>query len=800
MSFKDCIQTAVETGRLGAAKAAEAADAYDTAFAANKADGLSDDAAGDLASTQALEEVTSLKAAKRWQRVNEMRKAHTLYEQFVDTANPRQALMEVPRRMEFAYNRIRAQAMAGLDTFILQYMPKLGGLQVPTYNLDNIVRAVFGDVRNAEAKAMADSIMEVRKFLGNRANMEGASIDSKSSSNLPQTHDRIKVRKVDEDEWVSDHMNALDWNTMRYDGKPIPSHLREEVLRRTYQGIITDGDIRLRAGQADNMGLASRMSRDRFLWYKDADSWLSMQDKYGMGNVHQQILGMIDSYSRDISIMEHLGPNPNTMQSYVERLAKQRAAQLEVADKRKGKSWVADTREGIQSFQEQLQLHSLAIMNGEENIWAQTANTARTVSSSSLLGGVYLASLGDIAVAKWARQFHGMPESGVIRNYLDHFINNKASAQQAIRSGIVFESGISLASARQRFFGPLDGAHWAQRFSDIVYRSGLATLHTQSMKNMSGLELLGLFADNAGKKLDDLEFADSLRNFGITEKDWDIFRATPLHNDRGATFLRPLDLWAIAKTDVEKRAADKFGDFMQMFINDAVPTPDLRTRAAIGGTTPATSLYGQMTRTASQLTSFPATIFFNHLQRIVNMPNPKDKLEQGARFFIYLTLGGAFVTQMKALAQGRDPHDMTTLDFWGRSVVNGGSFGILGDFIFNNINVSNSRFRPESPMAQQWKAIQGLTIDNLVDYANGEELKIGADTVKAANALMPRLWWFRAVWDRAVSDEMLKVSDPKAYQKLIETQRGNEEETGQGMWWGTGQDARAPNLESAVGG
>src|SRR3546814_6498785 len=105
------------------------------------------------------------------------------------------------------------------------------------------------------------------------------------------------------------------------------------------------------------------------------------------------------------------------------------------------------------------------------------------------------------------------------------FIENKASAQQAIRAGIIFESGISLASSRQRFFGPLDGAHWAKRLSDIVYRSGLATLHTQSMKNMAGLELLGSFADNAGKKFDDLDFVNSLRNFGITEKDWDLFRA-----------------------------------------------------------------------------------------------------------------------------------------------------------------------------------------------------------------------------------------------------------------------------------
>ena len=183
--------------------------------------------------------------------------------------------------------------MAGLDAFILQYMPKLGGLQIPTANLDNIVRAVYGDVRNAEADAQAKSILKVMQFLRNRANMEGASINANMKARLPQTHDRIKVRKVSEQEWINDHLNSLDWDEMRYDNKPIPPQLREEVLRRTYQGIITDGKIRLQPGQAENLNLASRLSRDRFLWYKGADEWLAMQEKYGMGNVHQQVLGMI---------------------------------------------------------------------------------------------------------------------------------------------------------------------------------------------------------------------------------------------------------------------------------------------------------------------------------------------------------------------------------------------------------------------------------------------------------------------------------------------------------------------------
>lgn len=165
MSFKDCIQSAVDAGRLGAKKAEEAFAAYDEAFASGKADGLSDDAAGDLAAGRSLDAITELKSARRWQRVNELRKAHTLYQEFHMSKDPAKALIKLPERMEYAYNRIRGQAMASLDAFILKYMPKLGGLHIPLDNLDNVVRAAFGDVRNPEAGAIAKTVEEVRKFL-----------------------------------------------------------------------------------------------------------------------------------------------------------------------------------------------------------------------------------------------------------------------------------------------------------------------------------------------------------------------------------------------------------------------------------------------------------------------------------------------------------------------------------------------------------------------------------------------------------------------------------------------------------
>lgn len=797
-SFSDCIKTAIESGRLGAKKGAEAEAHYERVKADGLAEGMTDEAADLYAAGKVLERVTTLTSTKRWQRINEMRKAHAHFEDFNASKAPAKTLLDLGERLNIIYDRVRGQAMTNLDRLILKYKPKFGGLVNSVDNMDNVVRAAFGDIRNEEAGTIAKALMDTFEWLRLRANMEGSAIPQNKNRVLPQTHDRLKVRSVAQEEWVTDHLERLDWEIMRYHGDEIPVGQRREILGLVYDGIVTNGKNRLKPGQANNTPLAGRLARDRFLYYKDGDAWLQMQEKYGSGNVYQQAVGMIDAMSKDIANMELLGPNPNTMKFFVEHLADKRAAELELAGKKKGKSEGKKVEEAKSTWEKEYNIFNHFVVNGEENIMAQTIATIRTTTLAAKLGGVFLASLGDIGITKFTRGFYGLPASGVARAYFKNFVRNKQSAQQAIRAGIVFESGLSLAHSFQRYFGPLDGPHWARKFSDIVFRTGLATLHTQTVSNAAGLELLGFFADHASKAFDDVPFAAAMRASGITPEEWDMFRATPVHNDRGATFLRPVDMWDQATTEAGKRAADKFQDFMQRFVHMASPRPNLRVRAFMGENIEATSVMGQLVRSTMMLASFPSTIFFNHMGKIAALSG-RDKLKFGIKFFAYLTAGGAFVTQAKAISQGKDPHDMTTPEFWGRAVANGGSLGILGDLIFNNINISNSTYDMNGPLKDNWLAFQKLTFDNIFDAWNGDKLNVDKDVLDFVEKFTPKLWQFRLIFDRALGDELLQESDPAAYRRLIARQRKQERDTGQGMWWGPGQEPRAPNFENAVG-
>jgi len=808
MSFKTCIQTAVDAGKISAKKAQEGFDAFDEAVENAKAQGLEPDKAEFFAAQKATEEITQLKGAKRWQRINEMRKTHEIYTRLSKSMNPVEDLPQIMKEVEIAHLRVTGQALANLDSIIMKYKPKAGGFIHPVDNMDEVVLAAHGDVRNVEAGQMAEAIQQTDEWLRQRGNMEGASVRENVKRKLPQTQDRIKVKaakvtkaangSVIPTEWLNDHLEHLDFDLVEYAGKTISEADRNEVLTKIYNRILTNGESDLKPGQNTGMNMANRMARERFFYYKDGQSWLYMQKKYGAGNIIQQAYGHIDATARNIALMEKFGPNPNTMKEFAKRTAANRAAELQVQNP--ASSWTTDMAAANDLFEEMWKIYNFQVLNGEESLAVQTISALRTYTTGTKLGGVFLSALpGDIATSKWAAQFHKLPQTGHIREYFKEFIGGKRTAQQAIRDGVIYQSGVNLMLSHARYFGIMDGPHWVRRFSDIVYRTGLATHHTATARHMNAQHLQGAWADDIGKKFDELSYSTSLTRAGITEKDWDIFRQTPLTNRDGATFLRPMDLYSSKKTS-DKRVADKFLDFMQMYIRDAVPEPDIRVQATMGTGVTARSVRGQIVRSATQLASFPATLMLNHWKKIWTAPTPKDKMWLATTFFIEMTVAGAFITQAKAIAQGQNPHNMDPTEnpeFWGRAMLNGGSMGLLGDFIFNNVSVANSQyFNGDTPMGQWASSMKKLTLDNVVDAVKGKkDLNMDKDAVVALNASIPKLWFMRLLLDRSIMDELLKDADPAAWRSKERFAKQHEE----GRWWKPGQDPNLPDFSHVLG-
>lgn len=795
MSFRDCIQSALDSGRLSAGKAAEAFAAYDEAFERIKVD-EPEDIADTLAAKEVLETITTLKAAKRHERLNIMQRSHELHTRLMNSKDPARELQEIVTDLELSQQTVRSFAMANLDRLMDKYGPKLAGLRV-NRDLDDVVRAAYGDAPSPEAKAHADSIIETWDMLRQWANMYGVNIPENANARLPQTQEAAKVRAVSEREFIDDHLQHADWDVMKFGGKLIPVEKREEILKHTYEGIISDGFDRPETAQLNAPGLATRLNRDRFIYYKDADSYIAMQEKYGAGTLYEQTINTVESLAKDIALLKVFGPAADSMREFTKRTALKRAADLNLARPADKRTLVDKMKRQVELFDDEIKIHSWHVVSADGNAAVQSFSAGRSIIVNALLGGSFIPNLlGDIANASVMRHVIKMPEVSVFRSYTKEFLSSSRTKREAAQLGVIMQSMISLAQGRARYFGALDGPMSVRRFTDISYRLGLANHHNQMIRNAQGKQLLGLWANHAGDEFDDLPFAPFLIERGITKSDWDKFRATPLTDIRGAKFLVPRQMFLTG----DKEVAQKFSNALQLFIRTQVPDTSLRSRRAMGEFIDPNSAAGQSVRTINTLYAFPVTIWYDQLRRIAEAPGIRDKLVFGARYTTAMTLAGFAIMQMRAITQGKELHDATDVDTWGNAMIAGGGFGIVGDLILNNLNMSNSARPYSNPTAEFLNKVRELTAGNAWDYAFAEEPPttndVTADAAKVVDAAIPDLWYLRLLFDRAIKDDFMRTVDPAGWERKQRYLKEHEE----GMWWASGEEPEAPNLATAIGG
>lgn len=807
MSFRDCIQSAVDTGRLSAKKAAEAFAEYDKEFTRATSAGEPDGVADGLAANKSLEQITTLKAAKRWDRINAMQRAHEIHTRF-QGADPVKELGKIPLEMELSQEAVRSIAMAALDSFMQRFGPKVAGIKKLGDDVRGVVRAAYDEGGSAADKLHAQAVISVREMLRKWANMYGASIPENANAKIPQTHDTVKVRAHEEDVWVRDHIENLDWDVMRFRGELIPVDKRDEILRHTYQGIINEGFDRGDPAQLHQLSLGSRLNRDRFLYYKNADAYMAMQDKYGAGNFYEQTIGMVETMAKDISILKTFGPSPDAMREFTKRVGGLRASELNTAARAGRKNIVDKYQRAERLFDREYQIHSWHNPTADGNLPAQTFATIRTTAVTALLGKSFFSNFfSDLVNASVMKRVIGMPQVSVFRAYPKEFFTTRRTKAELAQLGVIQENMISLVQARVRYFGTLDGPVGARRISDTTYRLGMVSYHTQVMRNAQGKQLLGLWANNIDTRFDDLPFAPFLIESHITDKDWDAFRAMALTDVRGAKFLVPRTMFT-AGDDAQKKIAEKFAAAMQLYMRIQVPDTSLRSRAALGEATDPNSVIGQSVRTTTSLMSFPVAIWFEQIARIAALPNIRDKIRFGAAYFTAMTMAGMAIVQSKdILTSGFNPNSYDDPEFLFRSMQAGGGLGVVGDLIFNSINTNNSARFNSNPTFDWLAKARALTIDNMAagvrNYGSSRnwwdaeptEINVGADAYALIDASVPDLWQTQLLFNRAIKDDLMRTIDPAGWQRRQRYMQERE----QGMWWAPGEEPQAPNLETALG-
>jgi hypothetical protein len=694
---------------------------------------------------------------------------------------------------------IRGQMHGMMSQALEAYRSTALGLRRDTLGLTRFVRELYGEgTGDGVAAAAAKGWTRATEFGVTEFNAAGGNLARKEAWRLPQSWDRDLVKAAGRDKFL-DYMEKAtadgrlriwDWEA----DAPVDALRRAEILSNAYEGI-TDPLSRIEPGQSGAGKLAnSRTDRRAFDW-TSADAWLDFNRNFGVGDagIFDAITGHIDSISKDIAMLQRLGPNPT------------RTAKIMIDTARK---------EGVEG----LALHRLQarwdIVSGVADSpvahWlASTMSSVRAWLSSAQLGSAILSSTTDFSTMRATAEWNGLSKNGVMGEYFQ-LLNpaNQEHRMLAIRSGLIADSYAQRAQAIQRVSVEQIGRSLPHRMAGFVMRASGLEAHTQAAKHAFGMEFLGHLADQSGKAFDQLDgpMQRAMTKYGISPADWDIARTRGVYEEDGVRLIFPEML--------HQDGADRVGVGVANRIMDMVNTERgfalIETSAADKALVPGMNLRpgsfeGELIRSMVQYKAFPIAMMARHLSRGMEGYRAGDHGKYMVGLVASLTLMGATAMQLKAIANGKDPRDMTDWKFWGAAFMQGGGAGIFGDFL----NSATTRADQSLYMAF-FAGPTGSLIDEAAKTTFGQAGKIGEDKETNIGRDMARfmrrntpgtsLWYSRLALDRLLWDRLQEIADPNAGASFRRIEDKARKEVNQEFWWSPGQaaPARGPNAAAML--
>lgn len=700
--------------------------------------------------------------------------------------------------------------------------------------LRNLVREAFGeDTGDQAAKELAAGWAGAAEQARLRFNAAGGGIGKIENWGMPQHHDPLQLRRAGKAQWIADITPMLDRGRMidRVTGLPMSEKRLTAALSEIYDTIASGGASKRAAGAGLGRGMLANARQDaRFLAFKDADSWLAYQDRYGSGDPFGIMMAHLDDMSRDIARLEVLGPNPDHQFEWLKKTALNEAQREQAAGAEKA---VDRARSYIETATDMMD-HFTGAANVPVNSWlAKTGATVRAVLTPAALGSAIVSDVPSSPVfGAYARALSGLSTVG----HMDELVRLLASPEaraNARRSGFVIEQATDALAAGARdglrlqtIGGKIDADGLnalARRMPAAVFRLSGLTGWTSARKRTFRLEFMGALADRAGKTLEQLaagdaedrRFAELLAAHGFSEDDWAKIGTADAWTPRaGARFLRPPEIMAVDE-DLGLRVAE----LIETQSRQAVPETTLWTRAKLLGQLKPGTFKGEFFRSWAMFRSFTLTASHLYAEDLFLRGQGGPWAGAGAAgaaaaLVGLLTVAGGISIQLRELTNGNDPRDMSNPNFWGAAAMQGGGFGILGDFLYSTESragksAATTGWGPAAAAATDViDATWGNATEIAGDVNNGDDFEAawakahpGRDAAKLGARYVPwaSLWWARAAWDRAVISNLQKMVDPDAEDDFARRARRLERDFGEGQWWSPGDPTpdRAPDLQRA---
>jgi len=667
------------------------------------------------------------------------------------------------------------------------------------------------DGMTQQSVSAAKIIMKWQETARVDENRAGAWIGKMPGYIVRQSHDIMKIRASGFDAWRNAILPRLDERT--FDGVSD----RDQFMRSVYNGLASG--VHLTSEKPDWMNgfkgsanAAKRASQERVLHFKDGISWHEYNQQFGTSSLREAVFGGLNSAARNTGIMRVLGTNPGNMFKYLtDTIAND-------VSKSGNPAALADYMTKVRRLNRTV----MPQVDGSLNIpgsvgWADASPNVRGWLRMSQLGGAVISSFNDVPISATEMRYQGQNfMQAVLGAMKGRFTRYTSAEQKEILSSIGVYSDAMTQEIIRRISGDDSLTGKMGRAQQLFFKYNLMNFWTESGRNSNAMMITNWLAQNADQA--HARLPEDLRRVldlhGIGDREWEIFRHMDMADSEGRKFMTTSGIRGVpddvisgyvqskglkpterAISDARDQLEGQLRGYILDRLNIAMSEPGDRTQAFMKmGTVPGT-VAGEAIRFAGQYKSFTASFMQNVLGREVfgrgytpaglgeskttSMTNALMRNGSGtfigaANLFVWATLFGYTSMQAKLLLKGQTPRPADAKTFLA-AAAQGGGLGILGDFMFGEVNRMGagpvtSLMGPAASNADSVITLLQSTTRGDADL--GDWYRTSLDNTPFLN-----VFWLRTAMNGLILNRIQDALDPgslERYQRRVEREQGND--------------------------
>lgn len=740
-----------------------------------------------------------------------------------DSAN--QAARGILNRVDKYKVGVEQEAKSRLVDFLEKTSPTFLGLCENKKLITDLVHEIAGDdTGNPVAKSAAKAWIDTVESLRERFNAAGGDIGKLEDWLFPQTHDRYKITNAarrlaggelkqagltikdtvthkkynpnqNRDAWIDFVWDKLDRSKYLDDDlKPLSDDAMRALLSDVFETIRTNGANKENVGKVTagrGKSKANTRQEHRTLMFKDAQARLDYNEVFGSNpSVMGTMMEHIGSMSRDIALMEMMGPSPTNTYNTLKRMAQ--------IDTDQQTSSTGKIRSADNSLLDAMWANLTGTANVvESGFIASIGQGARNLQVAGKLGSAFITSFTDVATYFHTARVNRMPfaRSAML---LVKSLNpaDKSDKRFAARAGII---GDELNSAASRFVEGNLGNGVTGKLADLTMRLSLLSQWTDAVRRAQSLNTMATFAEATKHNWADIDgwLRYRLEEFGVSEDVWKALQKCKPEELNGSHFLtiNSIKNAASKNGDIDGFRVDKLVSTYLSFVMDdsfmASLQPDLMTRSITNWGKSRGTVAGEFIRSIFLFKSFPIAMFTRHLQRSKDLYRYKLQTDGKAAavwsrvgymssLVVSTTLVAYVANMFKDLINGSDVKDPTTLDAFKRAFTAGGGMGFIGDILVSGMDDYKYGHPALMNMAGP---VLSTAMDAYTIFDKYKDNKdIGANFLRIVKGNLPvvNLWYTKQLLNHAVFNQIQEMMNPGYHRRIEQKIRKNQ---GVGYWW-----------------